>query len=165
MSKASASKEKMKTSEKKSELDVLRQQLARALADYDNLRKRFEREQKSIIKLANSVLVAKLLPIIDALDKAQSHLNDSGLAMSISELRRVLKEEGVEEIDVKQGDKFDENMCEAVEVIQGDEESDGKIAEVVLPGWRINDGGIIRHAKVKVFRKEAIDKGLSEVKN
>lgn len=143
-----------KTDAKNTELENLKGQLARALADYDNLRKRVEREQESIIRLASSVLVTKLLPIIDMLENAQKHLNDAGLAICITEIKNILREEGAQLIDIKPGDSFDENMCEAVETLDGNDENNGKVAEVLVNGWKFNDGNVIRHTKVKVFRKK-----------
>ena len=51
----------------------------RALADYQNLEKRIERDKELLVKLASSVLVIKLLPVLDNLERAQDHLQDSGL--------------------------------------------------------------------------------------
>lgn len=133
------------------ELENLKAQLVRALADYDNLRKRVEREQESIIKLASSVLITRLLPVIDMLDQAQNHLNDPGLAICVTEVKNILREEGAVLMDIKPGDVFDEGVCEAIETLDGNEENNGRVAEVVLPGWKFSDGEVIRHAKVKVF--------------
>lgn len=136
------------------EIESLKAQLARALADYDNLQKRIRREQASIIKLASSVLITKLLPIIDMLEQAQGHLNDAGLAICITEIKNILREEGAVEIEIKLGDEFNEENCEVLETVEGNEENDSKVAEIVTKGWKFNDGGVIRHAKVKVFRKK-----------
>ena len=135
------------------ELINLKAQLARSLADYDNLRKRVEREQESIVRLASSVLITKLLPVIDMFESAQKHLGDGGLAIAIGEFKNVLKEEGIVQIEVKQDEEFNEEICEAVESIDAEGEKAGLIAEMVLPGWKFEDGKVIRHAKVKVYRK------------
>ena len=52
--------------------------LARALADYDNLSKRVERERQDLGKIASVGLVLKLLPVLDNLESAQVHLKGSG---------------------------------------------------------------------------------------
>ena len=59
---------------KTEETDVLKNQLARALADYDNLRKRIEREKEDLEKLAGLKLILRILPILDNLRAAQNHL-------------------------------------------------------------------------------------------
>lgn len=130
----------------------LKNQLARALADYDNLRKRIEREKEDLEKLASLKLILRLLPILDNLRAAQNHLKDAGLAITIGELENLLKDEGIEEIKPNKGDKFDHNLHEAVEVVENCQE-ENKIEEVVLSGWKFAGGIIIRHAKVKVGKK------------
>ena len=84
---------------KTEETDVLKNQLARALADYDNLRKRIEREKEDLEKLAGLKLILRILPILDNLRAAQNHLKDTGLAITIGELENIIKDEGIEEIN------------------------------------------------------------------
>ena len=146
-------KAKLKLKQNINEVDVLKNQLARALADYDNLRKRVEKENEIIQKLAGLKIIARLLPIYDMLVKAQYHLKDSGLAITISQFEDTLKDEGVEKIKVTVGDKFDPDLHEAVEAINPTEDNilKGTIAEVILDGWRISAGPVIRHTKVKVY--------------
>lgn len=138
----------------KDELEELRNQLARALADYDNLRKRVEKEKEEFRKVANLNLVSSLLPAIDMLENAQKHLKDSGLALTIKELQEALYTHGIEKINAKEGEKFNEEVHEAVEVISEGGREDGEIIEEVLTGWRFNEGPVIRASKVKVFRKD-----------
>ncbi|MDP3994202.1 MAG: nucleotide exchange factor GrpE [bacterium] len=126
-------------------------QLARALADYDNLRKRSETEREIWIKFSSERILTKLLPILDMLESAQNHLKDSGLAIGLAELRKILQEEGLEEIKPNPKDTFDHEVCEVVESIEGTKDNKGQIAETILSGWRFTDGPVIRFAKVKVF--------------
>ena len=130
----------------------LKNQLARALADYDNLRKRIEREKEDLEKLASLKLILRFLPILDNLRQAQNHLKDAGLAITIGELENLLKDEGIEEIKPNKGDNFDHNLHEVIEVIENSQE-ENKIEEVVLSGWKFKEGVVIRHAKVKVCQK------------
>lgn len=132
------------------ELDALKNQLARALADYDNLRKRTEGERETWFKFAAERTTVKLLPIIDSLEAAQTHLKDQGLAIALGELKKVLIDEGLSEINPTEGEKFDPKMHEAIEVVEGRE--DGKVAELVLKGWKFGDEKVVRPAKVKVFK-------------
>ena len=132
------------------ELEVVKGMLARALADYDNLNKRVERERRDLEKIASLGILARLLPVLDNLESAQKHLQDPGLAISIGEFKKVLSEEGLNEIVPAAGDEFDENTMEAIEVTAG--ERDNIISELVLPGWKFTDGQVVRHAKVKVSK-------------
>jgi molecular chaperone GrpE len=133
------------------EAELLKAQLVRTLADYDNLVKRVEREKSEIQKIISLRLILKLLTVLDGLESAQVHLKDAGLAISIVEFKKVLSEEGLTEISPKIGEAFDEQLMEAIEVVPG--VSDNSIAEVVLVGWKFSDGTVVRHAKVKVTKK------------
>lgn len=139
---------------KKEELDNLRNQLARALADYDNLRKRVEKERESIVAVANLSLVGNLLPVFDMLEDAQKHSKDNGLGLAIKEFSDAFKDAGIVKINVQSGDKFNENIHEAVEVSNEGGKKDGDIIEEVLTGWKFEDGPVIRPVKVKVFSKK-----------
>ncbi len=132
------------------ELMQLKSQLARTLADYDNLVKRVERERQEIGKVASAGIVVKLLPVLDNLEAAQKHLQDQGLAIAIGEFTNMLKDEGLSVINPAVGDDFDEEEMEAIEVVAG--ERDNKVSEVTLTGWKFVDGTVVRHAKVKVSR-------------
>lgn len=144
---------KVKKKNEVSSVEELKNQLARALADYDNLRKRVEKEREEIVKLAGISLFARLMPVFDMLGQAQKHLNDSGLEQVNKELKKALKEEGIVEIKADESDKFDENLHEAIEVEETKKkDKKGKIAKVELKGWRIEEGPVIRPAKVKVYR-------------
>ncbi len=145
------------TTKKKTEgVKHLKGQLARALADYDNLRKRTEREREEFGKLANVRLIVRLLPVYDILEGAQKHLNDTGIAVTLEEFTKVLKDEGIEKIEANPGDKFDEEVHEAVAVENppaGGKSKEGKITKIILSGWKVVDGPIIRPVKVKVGKK------------
>jgi molecular chaperone GrpE len=139
---------------KKGEIQTneLKLQLARALADYDNLVKRVEREKQDFEKYANVKLAIKLLPVLDVLRQAQKHIGDPGIAITIAQFEEALKEEGVEEIKVNPGDEFNPQVHDAIEVVE-EGKGKGKIEEVVLTGWRFTAGPVIRHARVKVSKK------------
>ncbi len=138
------------TKTNKKELEKVRNQLMRALADYDNLRKRIEREREGFEKIASVKFAVKMLTVFDMIEEAQRHLKNSGIALTLEEFKKILEEEGIEKIQMGQGDKFDEEICEAVEVVKNGK--DGKIVEVVLTGWKFSDGPVIRPIKVKVSK-------------
>jgi molecular chaperone GrpE len=144
--------DKIKKQSKKDIESGLKEQLARALADYDNLRKRIEREKEDLENLASLKLILRLLPILDNLRAAQNHVRDAGLAITIGEFENLLKDEGIEEIKPNKGENFDHNLHEAIEVVENCQE-ENKIEDVVLSGWRFKDGIVVRHAKVKVGKK------------
>lgn len=139
----------------------MKNQLARAMADYANLQKRTDEERGTMFKLASISFMTKILPIIDNLQQAQNHLNDSGIAIIIGQLETLAKEEGFEEIKIKAGDKFDETTSEVTDVLETLEEKDNNmISEVVMPGWKYSDGTVVRHARVKAFKKRIEEKNI-----
>lgn len=133
----------------KNENKELGEKLARALADYQNLAKRIDREKEEIVARANKNLLKELLPVLDNLEVAQVHLEDQGLAMAIAQFKNVLEQNGVEEIETKKDDSFDEALHEAAEAVEGGEK--GKIAEVLRKGYKWKDGMALRPVQVKVY--------------
>jgi molecular chaperone GrpE len=141
------------------EIKNLKIQLARALADYDNLKKRVEAEKSVWFQVAGARIVGRFLSVLDNLENAQKHVNDQGLAIVINEFRRVISEEGFEEIQIKLGEtEFNSETMEAVEVTEvAESDKNNKIAEIALAGWQTKEGltekrMVIRPAKVKVFK-------------
>lgn len=134
------------------ETEELKNRLARALADYDNLVKRLAREKDEITIRANKNLLEDLLPVLDNLERAQSHLKDQGLAMGLNSFQQVLTRYGVNEIKVEQNADFDALLHEAIDSRTGGEA--GKVAEILVKGFVWRDGSVIRPAKVIVYKGE-----------
>jgi len=128
------------------------EQLARVLADYDNLKKRHERERDEYMAHAGAKIIMKLLGVLDMLDSAKKHSEDSGIAIVAEEFRNVLKDEGVVEMGVKSGDKFDENLHDAVDAVEKKGMKKGEIVDIILSGWKYSDGLVLRPAKVIVVK-------------
>lgn len=129
----------------------LESMLKRTLADYQNLERRIEEERKQLSKLTALLLIEKLLPVLDNLESANNHIKDQGLEIVIKQFKDVLFQEGVEEIEAD-GQQFDPNLHEAVEIQEGDK--DNKIVKVVTKGYKIEDK-VIRPTKVVVVKKSA----------
>ena len=145
---------KMKARESKSgkkvEVEELKKQLTRALADYDNLQKRVSEKKEEEEKIASFKIMVKLLPLYDMLIQAQVHLQDSGLAITIKEFETIFAEEGILKVNSKTGDVFNEKEQEAIETLEGGKK--GTIAQSLLTGWKYKNGFIIRPEKVKVYK-------------
>jgi molecular chaperone GrpE len=120
----------------------------RALADYQNLVKRYEIEKADFIAYANTNLILRLLAVLDHFERAQEYLKDPGLELAIKQLKEVLLEEGLSEIGALDKE-FNPEEMEAVEVVEGKER--GKVAEVISKGYRLKNK-VIRVAKVKVVK-------------
>ncbi|MCX7928671.1 MAG: nucleotide exchange factor GrpE [Patescibacteria group bacterium] len=152
-------KDEQKSAVKKSKKEILddvemvpKAQLARAWADYDNLKKRMEQEKSVWLKFATQEVIVRLLPVLDMFEATQKHLNDQGLGIALNEFKKVLIDQDLIEIIPKAGEDFDHNLHEAVEVVDGE---DGKVVEVLQSGWKFKEGAVIRHARVKVSKKQS----------
>lgn len=122
----------------------------RALADYDNLVKRTEAEKGAMVKFASAELIWRLLPSIDLLNKAARHSRDKGVVLAVEQMRKVLEEEGLVVVEPQIGENFDEAIAECTEAVEGGD--GGKVAELVEVGYKWKDGGVLRPAKVKVYK-------------
>jgi molecular chaperone GrpE len=149
----------VKSEEVKEQIEGLKAQLARTLADFDNFKKRTEAEKTIWFKVSAGRVVGKFLSVMDMLTDAQKHLNDPGLAIVLGEFKKAIEEEGFSEIVIEAEETvFDANFMEAIETVPTEEvEKNDKIAEVLMSGWRAkeNEGSeefVIRHAKVKVYK-------------
>lgn len=143
---------KVKEVKEQKKIKELEEKLARALADYHNLVKRADREKHELVIRANKNLLKDILPILDILENAQEHLRDEGLGMAIGQFRGVLERNGLREIRVGKGDKFDEAKHEATETTEGGET--GTIAQVLRKGYEWEDGMVLRPAQVKVYNRD-----------
>src|SRR3990170_5808347 len=124
---------------------VLEQQLKRALADYANLERRVEGQKQEIVEYANFRLLERLLPIVDDLERAVAHTKDEGIHLILKRMHTLLLSIGVEEIQCD-GQEFNPEEAECIEVIQGEE---NKIFEIIEKGYRYHRK-VLRPAKVKV---------------
>jgi molecular chaperone GrpE len=127
----------------------LQEKYIRALADYQNLEKRVERERETFVKFANTILILKMLPVLDNLERAGEHHKDQGIDLVIKQFREALQGEGVTEIEAK-GVKFNPEVHEAVEQVPGEE---GKVMEVLEKGYQLGEK-VIRPTKVKIGGKK-----------
>ena len=134
----------------KKEIEELTNKWKRAVADYQNLEKRVMAEKAEFIRFSSKNLIEKLLGIIDDLEKAQNHLQDEGLGLTLKKIAELLKNEGVEKIDTK-GKDFDISKMEAVAQVDG--ETDNKVMEETRSGYLMH-GSVIRPAQVTVSRKK-----------
>jgi molecular chaperone GrpE len=125
----------------------------RTQADFDNFRKRAQRDQQAFAARAAERLVTKLLPVLDdlerALEAAERHEEaklEEGVRLVHRELRDTLAKEGLVEIDT--GGAFDPHVHEAL-LAQPSEEDEGTVIEVVQKGYRLGDR-VLRAARVVV---------------
>ena len=130
-------------------LDALR----RLKAEFDNSRKRQERERSRILEAASEKLVQELLPVLDNLDRALESEGDirGGVQATREQLADVLAEEGLLPI-ASDGQPFDPNVHEAVMGRPSDDHEDGTVLQTFQRGYLLN-GRAIRPAKVVVAKQ------------
>ena len=138
----------------------LLQDLQRVRADFENYRKRVEAEKQSARQAGVSSATVKLLPVIDNIERAISHmpaeLQDNSWAKGVSglvkNLEKSLSDLGLTRIDAKKGVIFNPDLHDA---IQFDEEAEGEhevIAEELQAGYML-DSAVLRSSMVKVTKQ------------
>jgi molecular chaperone GrpE len=131
-------------------------QYLRALADFNNFRRRHQDEYKQAVQFAAQELILKLLPVLDnferALQSAEQTQNFEGLIggvkLTLRQLRDILEREGVKPIKAL-GEQFDPMMHEAVMRVESDEYPENTVVEELQPGYT-HHGRVIRPSAVKV---------------
>ena len=150
-------KEEVVSSEEKlkAELKDCKDKMLRIAAEYENYRKRSEKEKEAIYSDAISFAVLGILPVADSLEAALNSLQGQpeesrkGIELIKSQFTKAL-----EVLDVKAfgevGDKFDPSIHSAVSHIENDSEKENEIAKVFQKGYK-SKNRIIRHAMVQVI--------------
>jgi len=148
----------------KSELEIVKEQLAkekdqylRLFAEFDNFKKRTSRERMDTFKTANKEVITSLLPVLDDFGRALNQIQKSednvlfqGVELISNKLTETLRAKGLKPIEVNAGDDFNTDFHEAITQIPAPtEDLKGKIVDVVETGYLLNDV-VVRYAKVVV---------------
>lgn len=137
-------------------------QWKRARAEFANFKKRNEKEREELLKFANSVLIAKLLPILDDFERATKTIPDKihtltwveGIFLIHRKLQTILEQEGVTEIEAGVGKEFDPAIHEAVVHEESEEYKEGQIIDILQRGYRLHDR-VVRPTLVKVAKEKS----------
>jgi molecular chaperone GrpE len=138
------------------ELQRTRELYLRTLADFDNYRKRVERERASAARAGKRRLILGMLDVLDSFDRAIEQMKgaDPALIEGLEAIRRktagVLEAEGVRPFESK-GEMFDPELHEAVARVDTNEHPPGAIVDEFRRGYRW-DGEVLRHSEVSVAR-------------
>ncbi|WOC32173.1 MULTISPECIES: nucleotide exchange factor GrpE [Caproicibacterium] len=128
--------------------------LLRTAAEYDNFRKRTEREKSALYAGATADAVQEFLPVADNLERALSQPDCSvedlrkGIEMVQKQMDDALEKLGVEPMG-KEGEPFDAQLHNAVSHIESEELGENVIAQVYQKGYRMGSK-VVRHAMVQV---------------
>jgi molecular chaperone GrpE len=136
--------------------DAYLDQLRRLKAEFDNYRKRVQRDSEQQRLRAAEAVVESLLPVIDnmgrAVDAAERHEEGqliAGVELVAGQLRRVLAAHGLEEVAVEPGTPFDPTYHEAVLTQPSEDHDEGTVLQVLERGYLLH-GRLLRPAKVIV---------------
>ena len=133
----------------------------RLQADFDNARKRIEREKQEFARFANTAIIVDLLNVVDDLERTVGLAQDKhedfsaflkGVEMILAHLYDLLKKQGICAIEAK-GKMFDPTCHEALLQVETDEAPEDTVMEELQKGYMLN-GRVVRTAKVKVAKKK-----------
>ena len=133
----------------------------RSVAEFENFKKRHEREKAEFMKMANEMLVKDFLPVLDSLDRALQHTEQNEVPQSFIEgielVRKgfvnVLEKHGVKVIDAL-GERFDPNFHEAVMQQENPDVEDNTVLYETQKGYMLHDR-LLRPSMVIVSKRPA----------
>ncbi len=157
-SKRLSSKEEKELRQKAAERDDYQQKWMQVHAEYENTRKRLEKEKSNHIRFANEDLISQLISLVDNFDMAIGAMKNAedkeavmdGICMVSKEFHRILEGNGVEKIKTV-GEEFDPNVHEAVFMEETDKYPEGAVVGEVRGGYMLNER-LLRPAQVKIAK-------------
>ena len=148
-------KDKKKEDPRDEKIKSLQDQVLRQMAEFDNFRKRTEKEKSSMYDAGASDVIAKVLPVIDNFERGLADVKEDtedafqkGMLAIYKHLLHGLDELGVKEIEAE-GKKFDPNFHNAVMHVDDADKGEQEVVEVLQKGYTYHDK-VVRYAMVKV---------------
>jgi molecular chaperone GrpE len=126
----------------------------RALADFENYRKRVDRDRAGVARSGKRDIILPLLSLLDDFDRALEHLSDAppsvaeGLLAVQRKFLRLLEAQGITPLE-SVGARFDPALHDAISTVESDEVESGAVAEELQRGYRWGDD-VLRPARVRV---------------
>lgn len=140
---------------KKAEAELAAQtdKYLRVAAEYDNYRKRSQKEREALYTEAFADAITAFLPVIDNVERAVEYATDeselaSGVLMVAKQLKNTLEKMKIEEI-ASTGEQFDPNLHNAIFHEEDEQQPENTVTETLQKGYRLGEK-VIRHALVKV---------------
>ncbi|MCL4459675.1 MAG: nucleotide exchange factor GrpE [Chloroflexi bacterium] len=142
--------------EERKRADEYLRDMQRIQADFINYKRRAEQEKEEQRKFANAMLILRILPVLDDLERAVETVSAQlaglhwvqGIFLIERKLRKILEEEGLTKIEAL-GQTFDPRFHEAIIYEETDEHEEGKVIAVLQNGYMMHNR-VIRPAVVKV---------------
>lgn len=144
---------KEKLAKQKEDIEDKDDRIKRLMAEFENFKKRSDKERTGLYNSVMGDVIVSLLPILDNLEKAaKTETKDeqykNGIEMVVKQFKDVLKNNGVTEIETV-GKKFDPSLHEAVSLVQDDKLGEKEIKEEFRKGYMLGDR-VLRHSLVVV---------------
>jgi len=141
--------------EKQQKIEELTDTLKRLQAEFENYKKRIDKEKIEFVKYAHADMIAQLLPVLDSFEIALKNATDKekfvdGIKIIYAQLYSVLEADGLKPIKAT-GEKFDPYKHEVL-MKQESEKPEETILEEFQKGYMLNDR-VLRHSKVKISGK------------
>ena len=149
------------TGDEPSEIERLKEEVRRehdmylrALADYDNYRRRIERERATAARSGKREIILQLLEVLDGFDRALQHVDDApssvseGLQLLHRKLLSLLEAQGVTPLQ-SLGETFNPELHDAIGTVKSEDVEPGTVAEEMQRGYRWGDD-LLRPARVRV---------------
>jgi len=137
-------------------ISELNDKYIRLHADFENFRRRTNKEKSELIMYGNKDLILKILPVYDDFERALELMEKAdnkeaiveGIKLIFNKFKGILQQAGLKEIDAK-GKEFDPEIHDAITKIHASPDMKGKVVDSLEKGYTLNDK-IIRHSKVVV---------------
>ena len=154
--KGSFFKKKEKKDKKDEKIEELTDRVRRQMAEFDNFRKRTEKEKTQMFETGAKSIVEKILPVVDNFERGLAAVTEEekgspfveGMEKIYTQMMTMLEEAGVKPIEAV-GQEFDPNLHNAVMHIEDEEFGENIIAEEFQKGYTYRDS-VVRHSMVKV---------------
>ncbi|MDY6372082.1 MAG: nucleotide exchange factor GrpE [Bacteroidales bacterium] len=142
--------EEDKVQEMGEKLAELNDKYLRLYSEYENYRKRTTQEKADLLLNGSREMMKAILPVIDDFERALSAIGDEeGVLLIYNKMIKILEQKGLKAMEAK-GEKFDENLHEAVtQIPAADAGQKGLVMDVIEKGYYLNDK-VLRYAKVVV---------------
>ena len=146
------------------QLQECEEKYLRAYAEFENMKKRLEKEKIQAIEYSLEKFAQDLLPVLDSLDMAlaavsKDNLNaeeaveelKKGIQLTIEQFIKALKKNGIEVIEIEEGTEFNPHLHEAILQVDDAQKAAGEIVQMIQKGYKYKER-ILRPAKVSVAK-------------
>ena len=149
-------KKKEKKDPKDAQIEELTDRLKRNMAEFDNFRKRTEKEKSAMFEIGAKDIIERILPVIDNFERGLNSMPEDakgtsfaeGMEMIYKQLLKNLEEAGVKPIEAV-GQQFDPNFHNAVMHVEDEEQGENVVVQELQKGYLYRDS-VVRHSMVQV---------------